>query len=124
MDQSIKLVLFALNNGKGSEIFVPKIPSYKILDVAKAINPNCKIKIVGIRPGEKIHEEMITESDSYSTFDLGNCYAIINPSNGSVLKYYISKKKFRKVPENFSYNSGQNKENLTVKQLKNLINKI
>ena len=124
MDQSIKLVLFALNNGKGSEIFVPKIPSYKILDVAKAINPNCKIKIVGIRPGEKIHEEMITESDSYSTFDLGNCYAIVNPSNGTVLKYYINKKKFRKVPENFSYNSGQNKENLTVKQLKNLINKI
>ena len=124
MDQSIKLVLFALNNGKGSEIFVPKIPSYKIIDVAKAINPNCKIKIVGIRPGEKIHEEMITESDSYSTFDLGNCYAIVNPSNGTVLKYYINKKKFRKVPENFSYNSGQNKENLTVKQLKNLINKI
>jgi len=124
MDQSISLVLFALNNGKGSEIFVPKIPSYKIIDVAKAINPNCKIKIVGIRPGEKIHEEMITESDSYSTFDLGNCYAIVNPSNGTVLKYYINKKKFRKVPENFSYNSGQNKENLTVKQLKNLINKI
>ena len=124
MEQSIKLVLFALRNAKGSEIFVPKIPSYKILDVAKAINPNSKIKIVGIRPGEKIHEEMITESDSHSTFDLGNCYAIVNPSNGNVLKYYINEKKFKKVPESFSYSSGQNIENLSVKELKNLINKI
>ncbi len=124
MDESISLVLFALKNAKGSEIFVPKIPSYKILDVAKAINPNCKIKIVGIRPGEKIHEEMITENDSYSTFDLGNCYAIVNPSNGTVLKYYNNNKNFNRVPENFSFNSGQNKDNLTVKQLKNLIDKI
>ena len=124
MDESISLVLFALKNAKGSEIFVPKIPSYKILDVAKAINPNCKIKIVGIRPGEKIHEEMITENDSYSTFDLRNCYAIVNPSNGTVLKYYNNNKNFNRVPENFSFNSGQNKDNLTVKQLKNLIDKI
>ena len=124
MNESINLVLFALNNGKGSEIFVPKIPSYKILDVAKAINVNCKIKIVGIRAGEKIHEEMITESDSYSTFDLGKCYAIVNPSNGLVLKYYKTKKIFKKVPENFSYNSGENNQNLTIKQLRNLINKI
>ena len=124
MDESISLVLFALKNAKGSEIFVPKIPSYKILDVAKAINVNCKIKIVGIRPGEKIHEEMITENDSYSTFDLRNCYAIVNPSNGTVLKYYNNNKNFNRVPENFSFNSGQNKDNLTVKQLKNLIDKI
>ncbi|MDC0876652.1 UDP-N-acetylglucosamine 4,6-dehydratase (inverting) [Candidatus Pelagibacter sp.] len=124
MDESISLVLFALKNAKGSEIFVPKIPSYKILDVAKAINPNCKIKIVGIRPGEKIHEEMITENDNYSTFDLRNCYAIVNPSNGKVLKYYNNNKNFNRVPENFSFNSGQNKDNLTVKQLKNLIDKM
>ena len=69
MDEGINLVLFALKNGKGGEIFISKIPSYKIVDVAKAINPNCKIKIIGIRPGEKIHEEMITSSDSYSTYD-------------------------------------------------------
>ena len=124
MNESINLVLFALENGKGSEIFVPKIPSYKILDVAKAINGNCKIKIVGIRAGEKIHEEMITESDSYSTFDLGNCYTIVNPSNGLVLRYYKKKKNFKKVPENFSYNSSENNHYLTVKQLRDLINKI
>ena len=124
MNESINLVFFALENGKGSEIFVPKIPSYKILDVAKAINGNCKIKIVGIRAGEKIHEEMITESDSYSTFDLGNCYTIVNPSNRLVLRFYKKNKKFKKVPENFSYNSGENDHNLTVKQLRDLINKI
>ena len=116
--------MFALGNAKGSEIFVPKIPSYKIIDIAKAINPKNKIKIVGIRPGEKIHEEMITESDSYTTFDLGNCYAIVNPSNETVLKYYTKNKKFKKVPENFSYSSGKNTDNLTVNQLKNLINKL
>tara|TARA_B100001059_G_C17769709_1_gene547654 strand:- start:107 stop:1099 length:993 start_codon:yes stop_codon:yes gene_type:complete len=124
MNESIKLVLFALTNGKGSEIFVPKIPSYKILDVAKAINVNCKTEVVGIRAGEKIHEEMITESDSNSTFDLGHCFAIVNPSNGIVLKYYKTKKNVKKVPENFSYNSGENNHNLTVKQLKDLIKKL
>ena len=124
MNESINLVLFALNKGKGSEIFIPKIPSYKILDVAKAINANCKIKIVGIRAGEKIHEEMITESDSYSTFDLGKYYVIVNPSNRLVLKYYKTTKIFKKVPENFSYNSGENNQKLTILQLRNLINKI
>ena len=67
---------------------------------------------------------MITENDSYSTFDLRNCYAIVNPSNGTVLKYYNNNKNFNRVPENFSFNSCQNKDNLTVKQLKNLIDKI
>ena len=67
---------------------------------------------------------MITESDSYTTFDLGNCYAIVNPSNETVLKYYTKNKKFKKVPENFSYSSGKNTDNLTVNQLKNLINKL
>ena len=124
MDKCIDLVLFALNNGRGSEIFISKIPSYKILDVAKAINPNCKTKIVGIRAGEKIHEEMITTSDSYSTFDLGNCYVIINPSNEITLNYYTKNKKFKKVPQDFSYNSLQNKEKLTIQQLRALIKKI
>ena len=101
MNESIKLVLFALTNGKGSEIFVPKIPSYKILDVAKAINVNCKTKVVGIRAGEKIHEEMITESDSHSTFDLGHCFAIVNPSNGIVLKHYKTKKNVKRFQKIF-----------------------
>ena len=123
MDKGISLVLFALKNGKGGEIFISKIPSYKILDVAKAINPNCKIKIIGIRPGEKIHEEMITSSDSYSTYDLGNCYSIIDQSNHTLANFYKKNKKFRKVPAGFTYNSFNNKDKLTVAELKTLIKK-
>ena len=123
MDKGIRLVLFALKNGKGGEIFISKIPSYKILDVAKAINPNCKIKIIGIRPGEKIHEEMITSSDSYSTYDLGNCYSIIDQSNHTLANFYKKNKKFRKVPAGFTYNSFNNKDKLTVAELKTLIKK-
>ena len=74
------MVLSALENAWGGEIFVPKIPSYKITDVATAIAPECKHIEVGMRPGEKIHEEMITSSDSFYTYDLGNYYAIIPPS--------------------------------------------
>lgn len=124
MEQSIDLVIYALKNSKGGEIFVPKIPSYRILDLAKAINSKCKIKIIGIRPGEKIHEEMITSSDSYSTFDQGKYYVIINPSNVGSLNYYKKNKNFRKINEGFSYNSGENNIFLTVDKLKALIKKI
>ena len=124
MDKGIRLVLFALKNGKGGEIFISKIPSYKILDVAKAINSNCKIKIIGIRPGEKIHEEMITSSDSYSTYDLGNCYSIIDQSNQTLANFYKKNKKFRKVPTGFTYNSFNNKDKLSVAELKTLIKKL
>ncbi len=122
MKQSINLVFSAFKSSKGGEIFVPKIPSYRITDLAKAINSNCKIKIIGIRPGEKIHEEMITSSDSYSTFDRGKYYVIINPSSENLYKYY--KKKYRLVPEGFSYNSAQNRDFLTVKKLIFLLKKI
>ena len=124
MDEGIKLVLFALKNGKGGEIFISKIPSYKIVDVAKAINPNCKIKIIGIRPGEKIHEEMITSSDSYSTYDLGNCYSIIDQSNQLLASYYKKNKKFKKVPAGFTYNSHKNEDKLNINELKKLIKKL
>ena len=124
IDEGIKLVLFALKNGKGGEIFISKIPSYKIVDVAKAINPNCKIKIIGIRPGEKIHEEMITSSDSYSTYDLGNCYSIIDQSNQLLASYYEKNKKFKKVPAGFTYNSHKNEDKLNINELKKLIKKL
>jgi len=124
MDEGINLVLFALKNGKGGEIFISKIPSYKIVDVAKAINPNCKIKIIGIRPGEKIHEEMITSSDSYSTYDLGNCYSIIDQSNQLLASYYEKNKKFKKVPAGFTYNSHKNEDKLNINELKKLIKKL
>ena len=73
----VNMVLFSLEKSWGGELFVPKIHSYKILDIAKAIAPECKLKFIGIRPGEKIHEEMITYSDSHYTYDIGKYYVIL-----------------------------------------------
>ena len=114
------MVLFALKNMKGAEILVPKIPSYKIIDLAKSIEPNCKIKVIGIRPGEKIHEEMISESDSFTTFDIGDYYIILPTQNKSLISRY---KKFniKKVQPNFRYSSGTNSKFLNIKELKFLI---
>jgi UDP-N-acetylglucosamine 4,6-dehydratase (inverting) len=123
LDDGVSMVLHALDNAWGGELFVPKIPSYKILDVAKAICPECEHKIVGIRPGEKIHEEMITASDSYNTYDLGKYYVIIPtvPNwNIEEFKTYFSAKK---VENGFNYSSGQNTEWETVEGLKKLISK-
>ena len=105
----------------GGEILVPKIPSYNILDLAKSINPNSKINFVGIRQGEKIHEDLITSSDSYNTFDIGKYYIILQNLDKNILKKYKKKIKVKKVPENFVYSSGTNKNFLSVSQLKNLI---
>ena len=102
---------------------MPKIPSYRILDVAEAIGPSCEKPIVGIRPGEKIHEEMITVSDGYSTIDLGDYYAIL-PSDGSMQHLYEDAGMILKpVPPGFVYSSGSNTEFLNVSQLRDLIRK-
>ncbi len=123
LHEGVDMVIWALKNMKGGEIFVPKIPSYRVTDLAKAISPNSSIKIIGIRPGEKIHEEMITSSDSFSTIDLGKYYAIL-PSDRSVHSKYITDKvKFNEVPDNFSYNSKDNNHFLTVAEIKNLVEK-
>ena len=78
IEEGVELVMYALEKAFGGEIFVPKIPSYNIIDLANAIAPELEKRIVGIRPGEKLHEEMISESDSYNTFDLGKYYVITN----------------------------------------------
>ena len=123
LEDGVKMVMHALEHAWGGEIFVPKIPSYKILDVAEAIGPNCEKPIIGIRPGEKIHEEMITSSDSFNTYDLGKYYAII-PSNPIWnLKDFIANFNTVKVPEKFSYNSRDNNDWETVKSLRLLIKK-
>lgn len=121
LKDGVAMVLNALQNAWGGEIFVPKIPSYKILDVAEAIDPNCKTEIVGIRPGEKLHEEMITSSDSYNTFDLGKYYTILPSKTAWNLEEYILAKNAKKVPEGFNYNSGENDNWETVQSLKSLI---
>ena len=121
LEEGVDLVLHAYEHALGGEIFVPKIPSYKILELADAVGPNCKINVVGIRPGEKIHEEMITESDSYYTADVGKYYVIL-PQN-PIWDYddYFVKKTAKRVPEGFTYNSGSNDEWLTKEQLRELI---
>jgi UDP-N-acetylglucosamine 4,6-dehydratase/5-epimerase len=132
IDQAVNFVLTCMKHSFGGEIFVPKIPSYRIIDVVKAINPNCKIKIIGIRPGEKLHEEMITLSDSFNSLQLKNFFVILprlnlsknynKTQNEYVLKnYYIKKKKAKRLPENFSYNSLNNPKYLSIKEIKKII---
>ena len=108
--ESVKFVNFCIEKMKGGEIFVPKIPSYKILDVLNAIQSKAKFNVIGIRPGEKLHEEMITESDSLNTEEFKDYY-IINPS-------YKKNKNSKKI---FSYNSLNNQKFLKVKEIKELI---
>jgi UDP-N-acetylglucosamine 4,6-dehydratase (inverting) len=121
--EGVEMVLWALKSALGGEIFVPRIPSYRITDLAKAIGPSCRQKIVGIRPGEKVHEEMITNSDSYYTVDLGNYYAILNSGAGHTAEEYLKKKKGKRVKEGFSYNSGQNDKFLKIPEIRDLIRK-
>lgn len=121
LQEGADLVLHAMEHAWGGEIFVPKIPSYKLTEVAKAIGPECKIDIVGIRPGEKVHEEMITESDSFSTYDLGRYYAILPQVPAFNMSDYIKNFNAKKVTEGFKYNSGQNTEWVNAEQLRELI---
>jgi UDP-N-acetylglucosamine 4,6-dehydratase (inverting) len=116
----VKLVFYSLENAVGGELFVPKIPSYKILDVANAIGPECDKPVVGIRPGEKIHEEMITRSDSFNTYDIGKYYVIL-PENKNIKMKFEEKNNFSKVPLNFNYNSRDNDDWETVESLKEKI---
>lgn len=121
LEGGVAMVLHALDHAWGGEIFIPKITSYKITDVAKAIGPDCKLEIVGIRPGEKIHEEMITPSDSFTTYDLGKYYVILPQSPSWDLKEYITKFNAKLVEQGFHYSSGQNSEWETIDSLRDLI---
>ena len=117
----VDMVMHALEHAWGGEIFVPKIPSYKITDVAEAIGPECEKPIVGIRPGEKIHEEMITASDSFYTYDLGKYFTILPSQPKFNLDEFIKANDAKKVPEGFNYNSGENTEWETLETLRGLI---
>jgi UDP-N-acetylglucosamine 4,6-dehydratase len=115
MNEAIDFVVYSLVHSKGGEIFVPKLPSFHIMDLAKAVKGDCKIKIIGIRPGEKIHEEMISSYDSTNTIDLIRCYAILNSNN---FKFY---KNYTFMSKDFSYKSNTNKFFLNIVQLKKII---
>ena len=102
------MVIWAFVNSIGGEIFVPKIPSYKIQDLAEAISPKAKKEIVGIRPGEKIHEEMITSTDSIYTIELEKYYAILTCDGLLKKKYEEANIRFKDLPAGFCYCSGTN----------------
>jgi len=119
--EGVSMVFWALEQALGGEIFVPKIPSYRIVDVAEAIGPNCRKQIIGIRPGEKVHEEMITESDSLNTVDLGAYYAILPANAAMSVERYAEQRAARPVPPGFAYQSGRNPHFLSVDEIRALI---
>lgn len=123
LEEGVDMVLYALENAWGGELFVPKIPSYKILDIAKAVAPNCRTEIVGVRPGEKIHEEMITETDSLNTFDCGKYY-VINPTVPTWNEQeWMTRFNAKKVPVGFKYNSGSNTDWMTIDEIRAQVKK-
>lgn len=121
LDGGVDMVFHALANAWGGEIFIPKIPSYKITEVAKAIAPNLPHKVIGIRPGEKIHEEMITPSDSFYTYDMGRYYAIIPSVPHWSVEEFKENFNASLVESGFSYNSGNNTEWVEVEELRKFI---
>lgn len=122
LDQAVDVVMWSIKNLKGGELLVPKLPSYRIIDVAKAINPNCKFNFIGIRPGEKIHEEMISSSDSQNTIELEKYYLILPSLDKNILSKYKKLFKCKKVKDNFVYDSNNNKKFLSQKEIKTMIN--
>jgi UDP-N-acetylglucosamine 4,6-dehydratase (inverting) len=121
LQEGVDMVLWTLEHAQGGEIFVPKIPSYRITDLVEAIGPNCERPVVGIRPGEKVHEEMITASDSFNTLDLGRYFAILPSAGDHSVESYCKAHGGKPVPEGFAYNSGTNPEFLSTEQLRELI---
>lgn len=123
LQEGVDMVLWSIEHAWGGEVLIPKIPSYRITDVATAVAPNCRQEIIGIRPGEKIHEEMITSSDAASTVDLGSYYAILPLAGQFTLKEYCAKTSAKPVEPGFAYDSGKNPDFLSVDQLCALIEK-
>jgi UDP-N-acetylglucosamine 4,6-dehydratase (inverting) len=121
LQEAVDMVLWSMGSARGGEIIVPKIPSYRILDLAEAICPECAKPIVGVRPGEKLHEEMITPSDSYHTVDLGRYYAILPTGAEYSHDEYCLATGARAVAPGFCYNSGTNEDFLSVEELRTLI---
>jgi UDP-N-acetylglucosamine 4,6-dehydratase len=123
VQEGVNMVLWAIENAWGGEILVPKIPSYRVTDVAVAIDPALEQRIIGVRPGEKIHEEMITASDSFNTVDLGRYFAILPSAGQYSIESYCEEWRAAPVEPGFSYNSGSNPHFLTVEELRALIAK-
>jgi len=121
LQEGVDMVLWSIEHAWGGEVLVPKIPSYRIVDVATAVDPTCRQEIVGVRPGEKIHEEMITVSDSFNTVDLGQYYAILPSARQYNTDDYCKGTGAKRVEPGFSYDSGRNPHFLSVDELRELI---
>ena len=124
LEEGVNMIFYAIKNSLGGEIFIPKIPSYKITDVANAIDSTCEIQVVGIRPGEKLHEEMISASDSFNTFELKDHFVILPAKPNFSIDLFMQKFKAKRVVEGFSYNSLDNSQWETVESLKDKISKL
>jgi UDP-N-acetylglucosamine 4,6-dehydratase len=123
LEQGVDLVLYAIDQSLGGELYVPKLPSYNIMELAKAIAPSVETKIVGVRPGEKIHEDMITPSDALNTLEFDNHY-VIYPNNerwNKIAEDFLQQRKAKRVEDHFGYNSGENSEWLSAEQIRDLI---
>ena len=122
LQSGVDLVMYALKHHLGGELFIPKIPSFRLIDLAKAIGPDCEIREIGLRPGEKLHEEMITTTDSLSTIDLGKYYAILpSVSYNHTQEEYIKHHNAKLVEPDFTYNSGTNPEFETIETIREKI---
>jgi len=122
LTEGVEVVNWAADNLYGGEILIPKIPSYNLEDLIKATEIKKNYNISGLRKGEKIHEEMITSGDSHTTYDIGKYYFILPDNDAKKIKLYKKKfKKMIKVPENFSYNSKDNKNYLNIEKIKEMI---
>jgi UDP-N-acetylglucosamine 4,6-dehydratase (inverting) len=121
LQEGVDMVLWSIENAWGGEVLVPKLPSYRVVDIARAIDETCERRVVGVRPGEKLHEEMITASDSFNTVDMGSYYAILPGGGPFAMHDYCKHWKARPVEHGFSYNSGTNSRFLTVAELRGLI---
>ena len=122
LEQAVELVLFALKNMYGGELFVKKIPSMHMPDLAKAIAPDLPIKEIGIGPGEKIHEQMITKEDAPFTVEFDDFYIILPQIN--INRVWDHYKGAKRVPPTFEYNSGSNDWWLTIPEMQKLISEL
>lgn len=121
LQEGVDMVMWSIEHAWGGEVLVPKIPSYRITDVATAIGPDCEQPVVGVRPGEKIHEEMITPGDSYNTVDHGDYFAILPAGGAYTIEDYCAKTGSKRVEPGFCYNSGTNEEFLSIEDLRELM---
>ena len=124
LEDGVNMVLWSIQNALGGEIVVPKVPSFKIKELAKLMGPKCKIKIIGKRLGEKIHEELITAGDVDLTYDIGKYFLILSGNDKKTISSYNNKfNKFKKIENITSYNSENNSDLLTGSNLRNYLKK-